>query len=250
MSTTQTDHPLAPLLKKLQLWVSLSEADTAAVMALPYIERSIDAGHYVVREGDEPQRACLLISGLAFRHKLTGSGGRQIMSIHMKGDLVDLQNSLLGRADHNVQMLTAGEMALIPVEAIRKLAFAHPSVGMAMWFETLVDGSIFREWILNVGRRDARTRIAHLLCEFALRLEAAGLGGPGRYELPMTQEQIADATGLTAVHVNRMLGTLKADGLISRTNRTIEIADWTKLAKVGDFNAAYLHLDQAPRVLA
>ena len=120
---------------------------------------------------------CLPVaSGFAYRHKHAGNGGRQILSIHMKGDLVDLQNSLLGVADHNVQMLTAGEVAMIPVEAIRELAFARPNVGMAMWYETLVEGSIFREWVLNIGRRDARTRIAHLLCEFAIRLEGAELG--------------------------------------------------------------------------
>ena len=147
-------------------------------------------------------------------------------------------------------MLTDGKIALIPVQAIRTIAFARPAVGMAMWCETLVDGSIFREWTLNVGRRDARTRIAHLLCEFALRLEVAGLGGPAGYELPMTQEQLADATGLTAVHVNRMLGDLTKEGLISRSHRMVAIADWQKLAKVGDFNSDYLHLNQAPREAA
>jgi CRP-like cAMP-binding protein len=163
--------------------------------------------------------------------------------------MVDLQNSLLGTADHNVQMLTDGRVAMIPVEAIRKIAFAHPSVGMAMWYETLVDASIFREWILNVGRRDARTRIAHMLCEFALRMETADLGGPSGYELPMTQEQLADATGLTPVHVNRMLQALTQEGLINRTKRRVTITDWQKLARVGDFNSAYLHQDRGPRVL-
>src|SRR5690606_19399720 len=126
-----------------------------------------------------------------------------ILSIHMRGDLLDLQNSLLGTADHNVQMMTDGTLALIPVQAVVDLAFQMPAVGMAMWYETLVDGSIFREWILNVGRRDAFTAIAHLLCEFAMRAETADIGKSARYELPLTQEQLADAVGLTAVHVNR-----------------------------------------------
>ena len=112
-----------------------------------------------------------------------------------------------------------------------------------MWLDTLVDGSIFREWIANVGRRDARTRLAHLLCEFSLRLNVAGLGEQTNYELPMTQEQLADATGLTAVHVNRTLKGLEAEGLIGRSNpRVIQIGDWRKLADVGDFNSNYLHL--------
>src|SRR5688500_8225947 len=186
-----TSNPvLSPLLQKMRMWQRLSDADRQAVLQLPCIERSIDAGHYIVREGDEPQKTCLLVSGLAFRQKLTGAGSRQILSIHMNGDLVDLQNSLLGRADHNVQMLTDGTIALIPVQAIRNIAFSHPAVGLAMWNETLVDGSIFREWTLNIGRRDARTRIAHLLCEFALRLKVAGLGESNNYDLPMSQEQL------------------------------------------------------------
>lgn len=110
--------------------------------------------------------------------------------------------------------------------------------------DTLVEGSISREWTANVGRRDARTRLAHLLCEISLRLKVAGLGEHDNYELPMTQDQLADATGLTSVHVNRTLKELEADGLIERRNpRAIEIGDWRKLAKSGDFNSAYLHLN-------
>ena len=211
---------------------------------MPLTRRRMEAGQYLVWDGDKPQNTCLLLSGYAYRHKHAGNGGRQILSFHMKGDLVDLQNSLLGIADHNVQMLTSGEVAMIPVEAIRELAFAHPDVGMAMWYETLVEGSIFREWVLNIGRRDARTRIAHLLCEFALLLERAELGGPTTYELPITQEQLADAVALTSVHVNRTLMKLEQDGLIARTKRMISIVDWKALVKVADFEPRYLHLER------
>lgn len=211
-------------------------------MALPFTRRKLNAHDHIVWEGDRPEHTCLLMSGFAFRHKVAGSGGRQIMSIHMKGDLIDLQNSMLGIADHNVQMLSAGEIALMPFEAVRELAFRLPSVGMAMWYETLVEGSIFREWILNIGRRDARSRIGHLLCEFAVRLEVAELGNQTEYELPITQEQLADAVSLTAVHVNRTLKCLEQDGYISRTKRRITIGDWQKLARVADFQPNYLHL--------
>jgi CRP-like cAMP-binding protein len=131
---------------------------------------------------------------------------------------------------------------MIPVEAIQEIAFTRPAVGRAMWYETLVDGSIFREWTLNVGRRDARTRAAHLLCEFALRLEAAGLGERCNYELPMTQEQLADSLGLTSVHTNRTLMSLGDDGLIERRQRAVQIVDWPGLSQAGDFDPAYLHL--------
>jgi CRP-like cAMP-binding protein len=237
-----SDQTLAPMLRKLQLWEPLALGDREALLALPYSKRKLGAGQYIIWDGDKPQYACILLSGFAYRQKIAGNGGRQILSIHMEGDVLDLQNALLGVADHDVQMLTAGELALIPVEAIREIAFSRPLVGMAMWYETLVEGSIFREWIINVGRRDARTRVAHLLCEFALRLEVADLGESQRYELPMTQEQLADAVALTPVHVNRTLKNLEADGLIARTQRVISIEDWKTLATVGDFQPRYLHL--------
>jgi CRP-like cAMP-binding protein len=146
-------------------------------------------------------------------------------------------------ADHSVQVLTNSEVAFIPREAVKKLGFERPNVGMAMWHDTLVDGSVFREWIANVGRRDAHARIAHLLCEFSLRLKVAGLGAETDYELPMTQEQLADCVGLTPVHVNRTLKALETAKLITRkSSRGIVIGDWKKLAEAGDFDSNYLHL--------
>lgn len=235
---------LEPMIRKLENWTFLNEDDRAALLALPFKVRTIEPNHYLVREKDKPTHSCLILSGLSYRHKIVATGARQIFSIHMTGDLVDLQNSLLGTADHNVQALTRSQVALIPRDAIKQIAFDRPAVGQAFWYDTLVDGAIFREWIANVGRRDARTRIAHLLCEFALRLEAAGLGNHIEWELPMTQEQIADCTGLTSVHVNRMFQNLGKDGLISRTRRSVTVNDWKALAEAGDFESAYLHLPE------
>jgi hypothetical protein len=118
---------------------------------------------------------------------------------------------------------------------------------MAMWLDTLIDGAIYREWIANVGRRDARSRTAHILCEFALRQESAGLANRSKYDLPLTQEQIADAVGLTPVHVNRTLKALEASGLIERQRRSVTIADWEALSRAGDFDPCYLHQDLADR---
>ncbi len=241
---------LLPMFEKLQMWMPLDVGDKAAVLALPHKVQKLGPAQYIVRDGERPIHSCLLLSGFAYRHKITGDGGRQIMSIHMKGDVVDLQNSLLRRSDHNVQALTSIEVALIPVEAVQDLAFTRPAVGKAMWYETLVDASIFREWTLNVGRRIAIKRTAHLLCEFALRLEAAGLGEQCDYQLPMTQDQLADALGLTSVHVNRTLKALEKDGLIERSKRSVKIENWERLAAVGDFDSNYLHYEAEPRVKA
>lgn len=233
---------LAPLVRKLTVHAPLPPEDQAAVLALPHAVRELEPGHYVVREGDLPTHCCLVVSGFAIRHKLTGDGGRQIINIHLSGDMVDLQNSFLTTADHNVQSLSRMTAAFIPREAIAELAFSRPTVGKAIWIETLVEGSISREWIMNIGRRDAVTRIAHLLCEFAFRLDAVGLGSECKYELPMTQEQLADAVGLTPVHVNRTLKVLDAAGLTKRDKKSVVITDLKELAAVGDFRSTYLHL--------
>jgi CRP-like cAMP-binding protein len=226
---------------KLGKRIQLSAEDRAAFYSLPFSIKDMNAGSYLVRERDRIKDCCILLSGFAFQSKVVGNGGRQILSIHIPGDVVDIQHAMLGTADHNIQMLTTGEVALVSAAAIKKIAFERPAIGEALWLETLVDGSIFREWITNVGRRDARTRISHLLCEFTVRLHTAGLTEGNRYELPTTQEQLGDATGLTAVHVNRTLQGLRTAGLISSDKRTITIEDWKALTAVGDFDMAYLH---------
>lgn len=234
---------LEPLVEKLAYRWELDSDHRAAIMALPFTARRMERGQFIVRERELATHSCVMLSGYSIRSKLVATGERQIVAIHLKGEVVDLQNSMLKVADHSVQMLTEGDVAMIRREEVIKLTLDRPRIGHAMWLDTLVDASIFRERIANVGRRYARTRIAHLLCEFAVRLRLAGLGEETHYELPMTQEQLADTTGLTSVHVNRTLKGLETEGLIERANpRAIHIGDWRKLAKAGDFDSAYLHL--------
>ena len=240
----RTDSPLSPMLVKLEQWARFSDEDRAALLALPHELKSIAAGAYIVREGERATRCCLILSGFMHRNKVVGDGARQILALQLRGDMVDLQNSFLRTADHNVQALTPCEVAFIPREALKRIAFERPAVGEALWFDTLVDASIAREWVANVGRRDSRTRVAHVLCEFALRLEVAGLGDHREWELPMTQEQLADVVGLTSVHVNRTLKSLAENGLIQRTGRSVTVTDWKALATAGDFRSAYLHLPE------
>jgi CRP-like cAMP-binding protein len=236
---------LQHMIDKFRRRASLHDDDVQALMDLPFRLTTVEAARYIVREGSSPDHSIIIISGLAYRHKLTIEGERQIVSIHIPGDFVDLEGALLNVADHNVQALTRCELALVPSRALIQLIDAHPRVARAMWVDTLIDGSIFREWVMNIGRRDARARLAHLFCEFARRLEVSGMGSTQGYELPMTQEQLADATGLTAVHVNRTLKALELDGFIRRDRRFVFIPDWERLRAVGGFNELYLHLDQA-----
>ncbi|HEX4737980.1 MAG TPA: Crp/Fnr family transcriptional regulator [Allosphingosinicella sp.] len=231
------------LIRRLERRVRLGDADRQALEALPHTLRSFPAGAHFVRDGDRPDFCCLLLSGFACRYKITGDGARQIMSFHMAGEFVDLQNSLLGVADHSVQAMTECEAAIIPRLTLRDVALNRPALAEALWTDTLIDAAIFREWVVNVGRRDSRARVAHLLCELSLRMQAAGLAFGHRYQLPMTQEQLADAVGLTSVHVNRVLRQLAEEGLISRDRRTIVIEDWRRMREAGDFNDRYLHDD-------
>ena len=228
-------------MRRWSKYASLSPDDRGALLGLPYTVRSFSKDGYLVREGQQVSECALLLSGYAFRQKLLRNGGRQIISIHIPTEFVDLQNSLLGVADHSVQSLGQCEIAAIPRKALVEVQDSHPAIRMAMWTETLIDASIFREWVVNVGRRDSKARIAHLLCELALRMERIGTGDDGTFEFPLTQEQLADATGLTPVHTNRTLQSLRRDGLIQLTARSLKIPDWEALRDVADFDELYLH---------
>ena len=160
--------------RRLATRAPLREADRSAIRALPFTCRTLEPSAYIVREGAPAQACVLLLAGFAFRHKVTGNGQRQIISVNLPGEFVDLQNCFFDVADHNVQTLTRCDIGSIPTSAIRTLIEAHPLVAQAMWIDTLIESAIFREWIVNVGRRDSIGRIAHLLCEFALRLEVGG----------------------------------------------------------------------------
>ena len=236
-------NPLELLLRKLSTHSSLDDEDKKAILDLPWTIRTVLPQGYIVREGDMHIVCGVLLEGFAFRQKLTGDGARQIVSVHVPGDPLDFQNFYLDESDHSVQALTRAEVAFVDRNDLRELARARPAVSQAIFVITLVDASIFREWILNVGRRAAPARVAHVLCELAIRLDAQGLAEEYGYQLPMTQEQLADVVGLTPVHVNRTLKSLEAQGLLERDRRKVSFPDWQGLRDVGDFNERYLHLE-------
>jgi CRP-like cAMP-binding protein len=234
-------HPLGPLARRWSRRSPLSEEDRKALLSLPFTRKTYGKDAYIVREGEHPTESAVLLQGMAFRQKLLRDGARQIISFHIPTEFVDLQNSLLGTADHSVQSLNRAVLATIPRSALIELADARPAIRMAMWIDTLVDSSIFREWVVNVGRRDSRARIAHLLCELVVRMRRVDSGNGEMFDFPVTQEQLADATGLTAVHTNRTLQSLRKDGLIQLTGKSLAVLDWDGLCEVGDFDELYLH---------
>lgn len=232
---------LKPLFRRWEKRSELSSADREAIAALPVTRRQFPRNAYLVREGEPPRECALLLRGTTCRQKVTVRGARQILSFHIAGDFVDLHNCLLGEADHNVQAITGAEVAVIPKAAIADVTLHHPAVGRAMWLDTLIDSSVHREWVVNVGRRNARSRISHLLCELSLRLQASGLSESLSCELQLNQQDIADATGLTDVHTNRTLHALRRDGLIGLSFRSLKVLDWQGLRNEGEFSERYLH---------
>lgn len=236
-----TDHPLDLLVRRLDANTPLPAEDRAALRALPFTTRTVPPATSLMREGDPATNCSVLVTGFAFRHKMAYSGARQIVSLHIPGEALDFQSLRLTYVDHNLQTLTHAEIATIPMVALRQLLDARPAIANAVLYNLLVEASILREWVLNVGRRSARERLAHLLCEYAFRLDQQGLSDGQGYELRMTQEQIGDALGLTAVHVNRSIKALQTEGLIKRDGRLLTFPDTDKLRKVADFSELYLH---------
>ena len=239
-------HPLELFVRTFELRTPLSGSDRQQILALPYTLRTLESGSYVVREADAPRYCGVLVSGFAYRQKLTGEGARQIIAINLPGEAIDLQHLFLREADHSVQMLTRGEVAFVAREDLQALVRGSSAISHALLVQMQVEASIFREWVLNVGRRPAKSRLAHVLCELAVRLDAVGLAAHYGYQLPMTQEELADALGLTPVHVNRTIKSLEADKLIARDRRRLFFPEWKRLRDVGDFNARYLHLNPLP----
>jgi CRP-like cAMP-binding protein len=196
----------------------------------------------IVVEGDRPNQIAIVVKGLCCRYKLLADGSRQIMSLHIPGDAPDVESLFLKRMDHSLGTLDGAVILHVPHESMFKMFEEAPRVQQLFWHWTLIEASIFREWIVNVGRREAYSRIAHLLCETVTRLRAAGLSDGVTCDLPITQTELADATGLSAVHVNRSVQNLRKDGLISFRAGSLTVMDWSGLVQAAGFDPAYLHI--------
>jgi CRP-like cAMP-binding protein len=230
------------LIRKLRSISPLSEDEVYGLRGLPLAATPVDADLDMVREGDRPSQCFVLVEGFVCRYKLTEDGRRQIFSFHTPGDIPDLQTLHLGVMDHSVKTLTRCKVAFVPHDVIAALTRRCPRIGDVLWRDTLIDAAIFREWMVGIGRRSASTRIAHVLCEVFLRLNAVGLTNGYECEFPITQTEIGDALGLSTVHVNRSLQELRGNGLIELRRGFLGILNWEGLKKAGEFDPAYLHL--------
>jgi len=199
----------------------------------------------IVREGEKPTQCCLLVEGFACRSKTTDVGKRQILSVHIPGDIPDLQSLQLHVMDHDLTTLSRCKVAFIAHDALRTVTREQPLIAEALWRETLIDAAVFREWIVNVGRRPAAARMAHFIAEVGKRLEAVGLATAEQFELPMTQIDMADALGLSPVHVNRVIQELRRSGVLELRKYSVSIRDLPRLMEIADFDDLYLHQSAA-----
>jgi len=242
--TAGLHSPNTLMIRKLESIFPLSGEEKHVLQGLPVQVTVLKADEDIVRIGDHPSRSCVLVEGFTCVYKLTSEGKRQIMALHVPGDMPDLQSLHLKVMDNSLATMTPCTVGFIQHEDLRRVCERYPRITAAFWRETLVDASIFREWLLNVGRREAYNRIAHLLCELLVRLNAVGLVEDHTFDLSITQGELADAIGTSAVHVNRVLQELRANGLIRTTGTRVHIPDWEGLQEVGEFDPLYLHLQQ------
>jgi CRP-like cAMP-binding protein len=236
--------PNSLMIRKLESIFPLSDEERQALDGLPVQVTLYKPDRDIVRIGDRPSQCCLILEGFTCVYKITAEGKRQIAALHVPGDIPDLQSLHLKVLDNSVATVSPCTLGFISHEALHDLCNRYPRITAALWRETLVDGSIFREWMTRIGRREAYNRMAHLLCELLVRLKAVGLAEDETFDLPITQTELADAIGASTVHVNRVLQELRADGLIRSRGTQVQILDWEGLKEAGDFDPLYLHLRQ------
>jgi CRP-like cAMP-binding protein len=196
-----------------------------------------------VRLGEQVDHSCLVVDGLVGRFGQNRNGARQITCLHIPGDMADLPSVVSPKSGWGLVALTKTTILRLSHADLRRLAAKHSGIAEAFWRDCVADGSIFSEWVVNVGRRDALARISHVFCEMAIRCERAGLGDRHSFSLPITQTDLGDATGLTNVHVNRTLKELKARSIVVVQGGTVTIHDWDQLVSTGDFDDAFMLLD-------
>jgi CRP-like cAMP-binding protein len=240
---------VAALSLRLEAFTRLSPNDRAAIARLSKTSRIVSPRRDLIREGEHPRYIHLMLDGWACRYKSLPDGRRQIVAFFVPGDFCDLNVYVLKAMDHSIGAITRLSVADISREDMDKLTTDYPRVTQALWWEALVNAAIQREWTLNVGQRTAYERIAHLLVELFLRLKTVDLTSGTSCDFPLTQTDIADATGLTAVHVNRTLQELRRDNLIELDRRRLNIPDLQRLMEAAMFNPNYLHLDHEGRHL-
>lgn len=243
--TSGTPSPLSAYLEKLERRRELFQDERAALLALPAVLRRVEAQERILKEDQEVDHSVFLLDGLITRQK-RANGSDQIISISFPGDGVDLQTLFFDETDHALVAHEPTVVAYVPHGALTELCDHHPHLAKMLWHDTLVDSAIFREWAMNIGHRRAPQRMGALFLECEARLAAIGRAREGKFELKLTQQELASALGLSLVHCNKSLRRLREEKLVVTSNRQIYLPDRAALIKMVGFDPAYLHLERAP----
>lgn len=242
MLTPSSKSALERFFRRLALRSNLSAQEQAVLVELPGRMIQTKRGQELVIPGKIVNHATLVVDGVVGRYDQMADGQRQITALHIPGDMADLHSVPMPRPAWGVEALSTGAVLSVPHTELRRLVDVYPAIGVAFWRDTVVDASLLAKGAANLGRADASTRLAHLLCEMGCRFEAIGLGSTSRFQLPLTQSHLADALGLTTVHVNRTLGLLKQRCGLMFVDGEVVIEDWEALAAIASFDPSYLLL--------
>lgn len=234
---------LRRFLRRLLDRSTLSAEEQHAILSLPGQVRSVRSRQDLVMPGERVEHAVLVVDGLCGRFDQMRDGSQQINAIYIAGDMCDIHSVASPRAGWGITTIASGTILLVPHEDINRLAVRYNNIALALWRDTTLDASILAKWVANAGRKDARSRLAHLFCEVGVRMERAGLDKRTHFRLDVTQARLSDVLGLTPVHVNRTLQSLRAEQVLSMDKHVVDIADWDALACIAEFDPAYLLLD-------
>lgn len=237
---------LQPFIDRLTSRSRLNDVEQQALRGLPAEVLQVDAHRDVVRLGQSVDHVCVVVDGIVARFGQNAEGERQIIALHIAGDAPDLHLVVVPRDTAPLQALSKTTIVRVSHADLRALAARYPAIAEAFWRHCSVDAAITAQWVVNLGRRNAKTRIAHLLCEMAVRYNANAGGGEVIFPFPLTHTHISDATGMTSVHVSRTIKALKEEGLAMLSERKVKIPDWGRLVKCGEFEAGYLQAGLRP----
>jgi CRP-like cAMP-binding protein len=230
------------LARNLREHSRLAEDDVEQIARLSYVVRQYGPNDDVIRQGDKPNAAALVLSGMVGRYHLLSNGRRQYLSFHIIGDMPDAQGLFIDQMDHTVCAIGRAVVAFIPHSDMVKAFKARPQLSFAVWRETLIDAAIFREAITNNSGRPVHMRMAHLFCELFYRARASGVAEQNRLDLPLNLVQLGETLGMAIATVNRTLQQLRTTGSVDFRDGVLAIKNWDRLVKIGAFDPRYLHL--------
>jgi CRP-like cAMP-binding protein len=232
-----------PLTMKVEQFIRLDQTDRRRLdELLSFPTQNFARGDVIIKEGEKVENIHLVLTGLAARCKHLAKGDRQIMAFLVPGDLCDVEVFVLEAMDHNITAMADTTCVLIPAKKIEELLTESTNITRGLWWSTMVDSGVLREWIIDHGSRDAHERLAHLCYEMLVRYRVVGETSDNSIPFPLTQQDLADATGMTPVHVNRIVQELRADGLIEWKDKVLSVLSPKKLKEAAQFEASYLHL--------